>query len=147
MEGEGGGTTFLQSVVAFAVKHSLCEHSCALMLNKIQPIANAYFQTADQMAIAAGIQCDVDPLLQAAMKAHCGKPTTCMNPHHIYAHSHSMYTHIQHACTLTYNTHAHTHQTCTLTHPHSRTTHAYSHTQHTHTLTLSHPHTHTNRQV
>ena len=28
---------------------------------------------ADQMAIAAGIPCDVDPLLVNVMKTHCGK--------------------------------------------------------------------------
>jgi len=30
-------------------------------------------QMADQMAIAAGIPCDVDPLLVNVMKTHCGK--------------------------------------------------------------------------
>ena len=30
-------------------------------------------QVADQMAIAGGIPCNVDPLLYSVMKAHCGK--------------------------------------------------------------------------
>ena len=30
-------------------------------------------QVADQMAIIAGIHCDVDPLLGNVMKTHCGK--------------------------------------------------------------------------
>ena len=30
-------------------------------------------QVADQMAITAGIHCDVDPLLGNVMKTHCGK--------------------------------------------------------------------------
>ena len=45
----------------------MCVHFRNVKVNAIS------LQVADQMAIAAGVRCDVDPLLANVMKTHCGK--------------------------------------------------------------------------
>lgn len=60
------------------VRPNLSQLSCnpkysQVFTSKSDSCHQSSLQMADQMAIAAGIPCDVDPLLVNVMKTHCGK--------------------------------------------------------------------------